>query len=453
MLEAIIKRLKHDKHGVSNVIVVMLSLVLIVVIVANVVLWSYQMNQFDWERMQENLEIVDVARVTNSSWFVAQNEYTVNEGALMSGGYMDTKAVDSSYETFIEAATGSISQQETLHPNAAGTYQGWSVTDTTHYEATSDQSDSTYVYTISVEVKETEHLDNPTFPESAAINWVQVWVRALDTGGAGEIKILERQDTSERITVNKELESSWADYSTAQQTTAPDGGSWTKAKITALEAGAITDTVNTEVRISEIWVVVDYAVPGDYELDLNGTFIIDMSTYSMTNIQSVEIQLRYRADDAGEKWYLKAYNWTSTTYSDSGFNSTTGHTPTIGWDYYAVNLTDQWGSYVQDDGTMYVKVVDEGADSAQTTIDIDFLAVRVVINGVKFTFQNKGSLTSHLVSLWVNNSTHHQRYDIDIFINSGETIPYIPNHISLPNKPYTVKVVTERGNIAVFTNH
>ena len=50
MLEAIIKRLKHDKHGVSNVIVVMLSLILIVVIVANVVLWSYQMNQVDWRK-------------------------------------------------------------------------------------------------------------------------------------------------------------------------------------------------------------------------------------------------------------------------------------------------------------------------------------------------------------------------------------------------------------------
>lgn len=51
MLEAIIKHLKRDKPGISNVIVVMLSLVLVVVIVANVVLWSYQMNQFDWDKM------------------------------------------------------------------------------------------------------------------------------------------------------------------------------------------------------------------------------------------------------------------------------------------------------------------------------------------------------------------------------------------------------------------
>ncbi|MDI6905770.1 MAG: hypothetical protein QMD13_09895, partial [Candidatus Bathyarchaeia archaeon] len=62
-MEAIIKRLEHDKRGVSNVIVVMLSLVLIVVIVANVVLWSYQMNQLDWERTQENIAILDVTPI------------------------------------------------------------------------------------------------------------------------------------------------------------------------------------------------------------------------------------------------------------------------------------------------------------------------------------------------------------------------------------------------------
>jgi Na+-transporting NADH:ubiquinone oxidoreductase subunit NqrC len=65
MLQAITKRLKpfkREKRGISTVIVVMLSLVLIVLIVGNVVLWSYQMNQVDLERMQENLEIADVKK-------------------------------------------------------------------------------------------------------------------------------------------------------------------------------------------------------------------------------------------------------------------------------------------------------------------------------------------------------------------------------------------------------
>ena len=71
------------------------------------------------------------------------------------------------------------------------------------------------------------------------------------------------------------------------------------------------------------------------------------------------------------------------------------------------------------------------------------------INGARFTFKNEGALTSHLVSLWVINSTIHQRYDINVFVNSAETATYLRADISLPEDQYMVKVVTERGNIAV----
>jgi hypothetical protein len=106
---------------------------------------------------------------------------------------------------------------------------------------------------------------------------------------------------------------------------------------------------------------------------------------------------------------------------------------------------------VRDDGTIYVKFVDEGADSNQTTIDIDFLGVRAEIDGTCFTFENEGALTSHLVSLWIINSTNHQRYDINIFVNSAETTTYLRADISLPTGEYSVKVVTERGNTAVYS--
>jgi len=264
--------------------------VIIVAIIANIVLWNYEMNQLDWEKMKENTSITNVERITNSSWFVTQSEYAVNIGSRTSGTYMDTQAIDSNYERFSEASA----------------------------------------------------------------------------------------------------------------------------------------------------------------LDLNGTLTIDLPTYPFECIKTIEIRLRYKTDDAWEKWYLKAYNWFSSTYSDSGFNSTVGHTPTMGWDDYAVNLTDEWRSYVQDDGTIYVKFVDEGADSNQTTVDIDFLGVRAEIDGTRFTFKNEGALTSHLVSLWIINSTNHQRYDINVFVNSAETKTYFRADISLPEGQYTVKVVTERGNTAVY---
>jgi hypothetical protein len=188
-------------------------------------------------------------------------------------------------------------------------------------------------------------------------------------------------------------------------------------------------------------------------LDINGGYVIDLSTYPLAYIQTVEIQLTYRASDNGEKWYLKAYNWTGTTYSDIGFNSTTGHTPTTGWDYYVVNLTTSWRSYVWNNGTIYVQFSDQAQDSTSTTIDIDFLGVRAVIDGARFSFKNEGPLTSHLISLWVNNATNHRRYDINLFVNSGENVAYVRLDISLSMENFVVKVVTEKGNLAVFAEH
>jgi hypothetical protein len=77
--------------------------------------------------------------------------------------------------------------------------------------------------------------------------------------------------------------------------------------------------------------------------------------------------------------------------------------------------------------------------------------VENVTSGSEFTFQNNGGLTVHLVSLWIINQTDHQRYDINVFVNSAETKTYLSGDISLPTGNYTVKVVTERGNTAVYS--
>lgn len=283
----------RNRRGLSNIIVVVLSFVILLVIVSNVILWSYQMNQLDWEKMEEAPNVSSVARMTRSSWFVTQSEYRVNKGGRTSGSFIDTQIVDGSYESFREASP-------------------------------------------------------------------------------------------------------------------------------------------------------------PRELDINDTFSIDLAAFPQAYIQSVEIQLQYRVDDTGEKWFLKAFNWTSRTYSDSGFNSTIGHTPISGWNTYAVNLTGKWHSYVWNDGKVLVKVHDQGPDSTRTNIDINFLGVRAIINGTTLTIQNKGAYTAHLVSIWVNNSTVHKRYDADVFVNSGETFSYQLVDIPLPNGQYALKVVTERGNTAVY---
>jgi hypothetical protein len=77
--------------------------------------------------------------------------------------------------------------------------------------------------------------------------------------------------------------------------------------------------------------------------------------------------------------------------------------------------------------------------------------VEIVTPGAQFTFKNEGGLTVHLVSLWVISSTNHQHYDINVFINSAETESYLRDDITLPTGSYTIKVVTERGNTAVYS--
>ena len=288
-----------DKRGISNAIVFVLGLVIVVVIVADVFLWNYEMNQLDWEKAQEDIEIVNVSfvNVTYSPWFTAQREYSLNTGSRGGGTYVDTQVADDS-----------------------------------------------------------------------------VW-----------------------------------------------------------------ETFREESR------------PPLYRLDLNGTFVLDLSAFPLNSISTVEMRLRYMATDLNEDWFLEAYNWTASAYSDGGFNVTAGHTPTGGWDTYSVNLTDAWRSHVQDDGTMLVKLRDEGNDAPRTAIDIDFFGVRVVAGGTRFVFKNEGAVTCHLVSLWIINSTTHRRYDVDIFLNSGETVPYVRADMSLSTAQYMVKVVSERGNIAIYS--
>jgi hypothetical protein len=72
-------------------------------------------------------------------------------------------------------------------------------------------------------------------------------------------------------------------------------------------------------------------------------------------------------------------------------------------------------------------------------------------NGTSLTFENGGSLTAHLVSIWVNTLTNHQRYEINTFIESGATTSYNYSSIILPDTSCKIKVSTERGNIAVFS--
>gem|GEM_PF-2011682 len=101
-------------------------------------------------------------------------------------------------------------------------------------------------------------------------------------------------------------------------------------------------------------------------------------------------------------------------------------------------------------GNWKMKAIAVRETSVQFDFKIDWIEFKPAIEGVLLTFRNRGSVTVHLVSLWIINYTDHRRYDINVYVNSGETLLVTLNDVFLPDNAYIVKVITERGNIAVF---
>jgi hypothetical protein len=76
---------------------------------------------------------------------------------------------------------------------------------------------------------------------------------------------------------------------------------------------------------------------------------------------------------------------------------------------------------------------------------------RIEPSGVSIEIKNTGSISLHIVAVWVTNSTVHQRYDADEVLNAGESLIYNRTDITVPQDAFLAKVVTERGSIAVFS--
>jgi len=176
-----------------------------------------------------------------------------------------------------------------------------------------------------------------------------------------------------------------------------------------------------------------------------------LSAYPLADVQGFEIVMTYNVTEDAEKWFMKAYNWSSSSFSDFGFNNTGGSQPVSSqWNDYAVTLTSNWRDYVNDNGTLRIEFFDEGLNSSQAIVEIDFFAVRAIVDGTCLNLANSGPLTTHVVAIWMLNSTSHQRYDASLFINSGEEATYIRGDIRMPEGSFIVRIVTERGNMAVF---
>jgi len=177
-----------------------------------------------------------------------------------------------------------------------------------------------------------------------------------------------------------------------------------------------------------------------------GDFEIDLDKYPLESIQEIQISITARASDTSENYSLEVYDWENTDFIEAETLNFTSN-----WRSNILSLTENPLRYISENGSIRIRLRDNSLDSLQTIVDLDFLAVRVVIDGICICLSNKGASTVHIVSLWINNSTHHMHYDADFFLNSGETDVYVRTDIPVPRGSYILKVITEKGNFAVYS--
>ena len=219
-------------------------------------------------------------------------------------------------------------------------------------------------------------------------------------------------------------------------------GDW-KMRIT----GKAASLFNLKIDLIEL----KAASPSNYRLELQNLFKLDLSAYPLDYIYGLEIMVRYTVSEAAERWFIKAYDWSAESFSDEGFNVTMGNQPIANkWNNYTISINLNWTRYVRGDGAVQIVLYDEGVGESQTFLYVDFVGVRIILNGIRLDMKNSGATTAHIVSIWIINATHHTRYDADFFINPGESTTYIRIDIAPPAGDFIIKVVTERGNVNTF---
>jgi hypothetical protein len=150
---------------------------------------------------------------------------------------------------------------------------------------------------------------------------------------------------------------------------------------------------------------------------------------------------------------LQLYNFTSDSYPTSGngyITYTSDSAPNVD-ETISQTIDTNPTDFRNATGHWKIKIKGTKTGATQFDLNADWIEIRETRLGTIVTFENGGSLTSHLVSLWINNPTSHQRYGMNFFIAPGETTSYFGNNIVLPAGAYTLKVSTERGNTAVFS--
>jgi hypothetical protein len=610
MLQAITRRLKRGKRGISTVIVVMLSLVLIVIIVGNVVLWSYQMNQLDWEKMRENIAIVNATSVRDIGSFNPSQYVLEGSTSLLSGNLANLTSDDGVYMTFrsyysgtgtsdfVDNNTSNVDSNDDIGTHSNFTAQQYGpdlINDTLtegntgttslyEYYNTGDDEDNgawagyklcqTFNSSTSFNITSVKLLlyrvgspgtvtvgiyattGSPAYPTGSALTSGTTNGTTLTTNTAGEWREITltthtlQASTTYAIVISISGGSGtndnvhWRDdkssptYANGMYGRSSSSGAWgttymDNTKDDMFEVWGTSD--NYQLDIEERFTSVDTGAYANKELCIfagtwstSETLKVDVwnttssswvnviasltknawNNVSIANLLTATVTIRFQggaeiSDTVQDSWNIDTtllhmwsngyttevefigssntetwsqLNWIVNSAWTTGsvnvtlqlYNFALAGYPTSGNGYIAytsdsTSNTEESKSQTIDvnptdfrNATGYWKIKVKGvkADAAPFDLSADLIEFGAAMDGegTLFTFENEGSLTLHVVSLWVNNSTQHQRYDVNIFLNSGETMSLTYSNVTLPDKPYDVKVITERGNTAVFAS-
>lgn len=154
----------------------------------------------------------------------------------------------------------------TSRPVSVGNYDQWSLGAGLNKvgAVTSSDSESSYIYETNNGDDQTFVVANAGLPAGSVINSVTLNVVARESSGEPKIKLrMERAvgDTSDGSDLH--LTGSYATYSRTRTTNPFTGSAWTLAEVNAwtVRFGVDKDNESGTIRVTQIYVVVDYTIP------------------------------------------------------------------------------------------------------------------------------------------------------------------------------------------------
>jgi hypothetical protein len=443
----------------------MLSLILVAIVVGNVFLWQFQMNQADWERMQEKVEILDVISATStaSTWYRVRHNITGSSAGAQAN-----------YQVSITIVNGSGVSGGNVYYTTHVSQLDFDDVRFTWYNSTSGQEQAIPYWREAVYegANATFWVKVPEIPASPASATIYVYYGNSTATTA----------SSESATFVSEEVEAFVDVPYSKWGTGPL---------------LPEDTYNTwyhDARNEIIFTFSDFLASGKVPIKVTA---IKFYCYEKSGQPLSDYRIRYQittATEVGTSFTTSSWTlvWGPTTFTPTAGTWYTHDVADFYWtqNNLRLDLTRDGTSYTSGGG-MYRKLVNirnrmltyrsdsrrpwpfDGIGTQRNYVPaIRFVGLlrnyvspepthgawgseeaceNTAGGGVTIKLKNEGSLTVHVVSLWVNNATVHKRYDVEVFINPGETLPYTRADVALPEGNYIIKVVTERGNIAVYS--